>query len=114
MLKASLNPTKLNTNDLPCPQGNKVRELKAAKAEKSVVDAQVKELLSLKQQLATAQGAQPDTAAADKKKAGKGGAKDAPKKEQKKPQKPAGDGPAALESEEVTRLTSAVAEQVSQ
>merc|ERR1711974_391530 len=37
-------------------QGNKVREVKANKAEKSLVDAEVKLLLELKQKLAAAQG----------------------------------------------------------
>merc|ERR1719505_149457 len=37
-------------------QGGKVREAKASKAEKSVVDAEVKLLLELKQKLAAAQG----------------------------------------------------------
>merc|ERR1712210_242593 len=37
-------------------QGNKVREVKASKAEKSLVDAEVKLLLELKQKLAAAQG----------------------------------------------------------
>merc|ERR1712032_1113222 len=40
-------------------QGNKVREVKAAKAEKSLVDAEVKLLLELKQKLAAAQGTAP-------------------------------------------------------
>merc|ERR1712051_1109468 len=37
-------------------QGNKVREVKASKAEKSLVDTEVKLLLELKQKLAAAQG----------------------------------------------------------
>jgi len=48
-------------------QGNKVREVKASKAEKSMVDAEVKLLLELKQKLAAVQG----TPAAE----GKGGKK---------------------------------------
>jgi len=52
-------------------QGNKVREVKGAKAEKSVVDAEVKLLLELKQKLAAAQG----TPAAAAEKGGKKGKK---------------------------------------
>ncbi|XP_076437456.1 methionine--tRNA ligase, cytoplasmic-like [Babylonia areolata] len=44
-------------------QGNAVRELKTAKAEKSVVDAEVAKLLDLKKQLALAQGLDPAAAA---------------------------------------------------
>merc|ERR1712055_426088 len=51
-------------------QGSKVREVKASKADKSVVDAEVKLLLELKQKLAAAQGT-PAPAAAE----GKGGKK---------------------------------------
>merc|ERR1711971_1355268 len=43
-------------------QGNKVREVKGAKAEKSLVDAEVKLLLELKQKLAAAQGTPPAAA----------------------------------------------------
>merc|ERR1712130_680041 len=50
-------------------QGNKVREVKASKAERSMVDAEVKLLLELKQKLAAVQG----TPAAEGK--GKGGKK---------------------------------------
>merc|ERR1719153_337349 len=50
-------------------QGNKVREVKASKAEKSMVDAEVKLLLELKQKLAAAQGT---PAAATEGKGGKG------------------------------------------
>lgn len=41
-------------------QGDKVRELKAAKSEKSVIDAEVLILKQLKQQLALAEGQNPD------------------------------------------------------
>merc|ERR1711902_447465 len=51
-------------------QGGKVREVKASKAEKSVVDAEVKLLLELKQKLAAAQGT-PAPAAEGKGKKGK-------------------------------------------
>ncbi|XP_005098473.2 methionine--tRNA ligase, cytoplasmic [Aplysia californica] len=54
-------------------QGNKVRELKTAKAEKSIVDAEVATLLKLKQELAAAQGVDPNAAAGGKKKGGKSG-----------------------------------------
>uniref|UniRef100_A0A0B7B301 WHEP-TRS domain-containing protein n=1 Tax=Arion vulgaris TaxID=1028688 RepID=A0A0B7B301_9EUPU len=43
-------------------QGLKVRELKAAKGDKSVIDAEVATLLQLKQKLALAQGQTPDAA----------------------------------------------------
>merc|ERR1712059_9874 len=49
-------------------QGNKVRELKTNKAEKGVIDAEVKKLLELKKELATAKG---DTATPVKGKKGK-------------------------------------------
>lgn len=44
-------------------QGNAVRELKTAKADKSTVDAEVAKLLDLKKQLALAQGLDPAAAA---------------------------------------------------
>merc|ERR1719174_2231118 len=47
-------------------QGNKVREVKASKAEKSLVEAEVKLLLELKQKLGAAQGT-PATASGGKK-----------------------------------------------
>jgi methionyl-tRNA synthetase len=47
-------------------QGLKVRELKAAKAEKAAVDAEVKVLLELKQRLAAAQGGAGDSKAGKK------------------------------------------------
>ncbi|RUS85185.1 hypothetical protein EGW08_007089 [Elysia chlorotica] len=43
-------------------QGNKVREVKAAKAEKSTIDAEVASLLQLKRELAVAQGLDPEAA----------------------------------------------------
>lgn len=52
-------------------QGNKVRELKASKAEKSVIDQQVAVLLDLKKQLALAQGQDPQAAVGGGKKKGK-------------------------------------------
>lgn len=52
-------------------QGNAVRELKASKAEKSVVDTEVAKLLELKKLLALAQGQEPVTAAGGGKKKGK-------------------------------------------
>merc|ERR1711913_79751 len=51
-------------------QGNKVREVKASKAEKSLVEAEVKLLLEMKQKLAAAQGT-PAPAAEGKGKKGK-------------------------------------------
>merc|ERR1711874_937184 len=51
-------------------QGNKVREVKASKAGKSLVEAEVKLLLELKQKLAAAQGT-PAPAAEGKGKKGK-------------------------------------------
>lgn len=48
-----------------------MRELKAAKADKSVVDAEVAVLLQLKKELALAQGQNPDATAAAGKKKGK-------------------------------------------
>ena len=44
-------------------QGNKVRELKANKAEKSVIGEEVALLLQFKRQLAIAEGKDPDAAA---------------------------------------------------
>jgi hypothetical protein len=44
-------------------QGNKVRELKTAKAEKAKIDAEVATLLDLKRQLAVVQGEDPAAAA---------------------------------------------------
>lgn len=52
-------------------QGLKVRELKANKAEKSVVDAEVVILLDLKRRLATLQGIDPSTLVGGGKKKGK-------------------------------------------
>ncbi|XP_033624324.1 methionine--tRNA ligase, cytoplasmic-like isoform X2 [Asterias rubens] len=55
-------------------QGDAVRKLKTAKAEKSAIDAEVKKLLSLKQQLAAASGQSattPDSSKGKKKKGGK-------------------------------------------
>ncbi|XP_060596345.1 methionine--tRNA ligase, cytoplasmic-like [Ruditapes philippinarum] len=52
-------------------QGNKVRELKTNKAEKVIVDAEVKKLLDLKKQLAVAQGNDPEPAKGGGKKKGK-------------------------------------------
>ena len=46
-------------------QGNKVRDLKAAKADKSIITAAVAELLDLKKQLCVLQGGDP--ASLDKK-----------------------------------------------
>ncbi|KAK3757029.1 hypothetical protein RRG08_041805 [Elysia crispata] len=43
-------------------QGTKVREVKAAKAEKSTIDAEVASLLQLKRELAVAQGLDPEAA----------------------------------------------------
>lgn len=58
---------------LPCPprpplqsplcQGNHVRQLKANKAEKAQVDAEVAKLLELKKQLALAEGKSPEVPA---------------------------------------------------
>ena len=45
-------------------QGDKVRELKATKAEKAIIDAAVAELLDLKKKLASAEAAKPPAAAA--------------------------------------------------
>lgn len=44
----------------PPPQGNHVRQLKANKAEKAQVDAEVAKLLELKKQLALAEGKSPE------------------------------------------------------
>ena len=55
------NTRKLNQTLLL--QGLVVRELKAAKAEKSAIDAEVAKLLDLKKQLALAQGLDPAAAA---------------------------------------------------
>ncbi|CAG5136637.1 unnamed protein product, partial [Candidula unifasciata] len=55
-------------NQAVTDQGLKVRELKAAKADKSVVDAEVATLLQLKKDLASAQGQNPDAATTGKKK----------------------------------------------
>ena len=55
------NTSKLNQTLLL--QGLVVRELKAAKAEKSAIDAEVAKLLDLKKQLALAQGLDPAAAA---------------------------------------------------
>merc|ERR1712228_518211 len=46
-------------------QGDNVRKLKTEKAEKAIVDAEVKKLLELKKQLATALG-QPETSSGKK------------------------------------------------
>lgn len=58
-----LNPFPLSlasalTPDLP--QGNHVRQLKANKAEKAEIDAEVAKLLELKKQLALAEGKTPE------------------------------------------------------
>ena len=55
-------------------QGNIVRELKAKKADKSTVDAEVDKLLDLKKRLAVAQGSDPTVAGGGNKK--KGGKKE--------------------------------------
>ncbi len=55
-------------------QGDVVRKLKSAKAEKAAIDAEVKKLLALKQQLAAASGQSattPDSSKGKKKKGGK-------------------------------------------
>ncbi|KAL4234118.1 hypothetical protein ACF0H5_005771 [Mactra antiquata] len=52
-------------------QGQKVRELKTNKAEKSLIDGEVAKLLDLKRQLAIAQGQDPDAAVGGGKKKGK-------------------------------------------
>ena len=52
-------------------QGNKVRELMTAKAEKALVDTEVSKLLDLKRQLALAQGENPDASPAGGKQKGK-------------------------------------------
>ena len=41
-------------------KGSKVRELKASKADKATIDAEVGQLLQLKRQLALAEGKDPD------------------------------------------------------
>ncbi|XP_052815564.1 methionine--tRNA ligase, cytoplasmic-like isoform X2 [Mya arenaria] len=56
---------------LVAEQGNKVREVKTSKADKSVVDREVVMLLDLKKQLALAQGMDPDAAVGGGKKKGK-------------------------------------------
>ncbi|BFZ06408.1 hypothetical protein BsWGS_09447 [Bradybaena similaris] len=67
-----LNKTEVDKlNQAVTDQGLKVRELKAAKADKSVVDAEVAVLLQLKKDLALAQGQNPDAAATAGKKKGK-------------------------------------------
>ena len=48
-------------------QGDKVRKLKAEKAEKEKIDAEVKTLLSLKKELARAEGKDPKESAAGSK-----------------------------------------------
>ncbi|KAH3776066.1 hypothetical protein DPMN_177479 [Dreissena polymorpha] len=58
-------------NKLVTEQGNKVRELKTAKAEKALVDTEVSKLLDLKRQLALAQGENPDASPAGGKQKGK-------------------------------------------
>jgi nondiscriminating aspartyl-tRNA synthetase len=60
-------------------QGNVVRDLKAAKADKAVITAAVAKLLDLKKQLATAQGVDPATLVDPKKGKGKQQPKAAPK-----------------------------------
>ena len=45
-----------------CHQGDKVRQLKAEKADKGKIDSEVKELLSLKKKLALAEGKAPNEA----------------------------------------------------
>ncbi|KAJ8307320.1 hypothetical protein KUTeg_015404 [Tegillarca granosa] len=52
-------------------QGNKVRDLKTNKSEKSVIDAEVAKLLDLKKQLAVAQGQDPEAITGGGKKKGK-------------------------------------------
>ena len=52
-------------------QGLKVREVKAAKADKNVIDAEVATLLQLKRELALAQGLDPEEAVGGGKKKGK-------------------------------------------
>lgn len=52
-------------------QGNKVRDVKAAKAEKALVDAEVSKLLDLKRQLALAQGENADVSSTGGKQKGK-------------------------------------------
>lgn len=44
------------------PQGDKVRALKAQKAEKAAITAEVAKLLDLKKQLAVAEGKSPEPA----------------------------------------------------
>ncbi len=44
-------------------QGNKVRGLKAQKAEKSVIDKEIETLLDIKKQLSLAEGKNPEPAA---------------------------------------------------
>ncbi|XP_052230994.1 methionine--tRNA ligase, cytoplasmic-like [Dreissena polymorpha] len=58
-------------NKLVTEQGNKVRELMTAKAEKALVDTEVSKLLDLKRQLALAQGENPDASPAVGKQKGK-------------------------------------------
>ncbi|XP_030838762.1 methionine--tRNA ligase, cytoplasmic [Strongylocentrotus purpuratus] len=56
-------------------QGEKVRKVKGEKADKAVVDAEVKALLDLKRQLAIASGLDPDAASKSKGKSKKKGGK---------------------------------------
>lgn len=56
-------------------QGEKVRKVKGEKADKAVVDAEVKALLDLKRQLAIASGQDPDAASKSKGKSKKKGGK---------------------------------------
>ncbi|KAH3692301.1 hypothetical protein DPMN_194751, partial [Dreissena polymorpha] len=58
-------------NKLVTEQGNKVRELKTAKAGKVLVDTEVSKLLDLKRRLALAQGENPDASPAGGKQKGK-------------------------------------------
>jgi hypothetical protein len=54
-------------------QGGVVRDLKAQKADKSAIDAEVKKLLDLKKLLADAGGVDPSARPAGDKKSGGGG-----------------------------------------
>lgn len=88
-------------------QGNKVRELKTNKAEKSVVDTEVKILLDLKKQLAATQGQEAPESGGGKKKS-KDNKKAAPVKQEVTETA----NSTAVNSAEVDRLTAQVADQV--
>ncbi|XP_062603624.1 methionine--tRNA ligase, cytoplasmic-like isoform X3 [Saccostrea cucullata] len=104
-------------NDDITAQGNVVRELKAKKADKAVINEEVTKLLALKKQLTDISGEPaPGGGKQNSKQAKKGGDKQnsgqankSAAKENKKAEAPAVNG--AVDSKEVERLTEAVAQQ---